>query len=159
MLRRISTFFVVLFGITFSSPAAAYEVPQWLSNIAETVERKIDAFSEGRENHHNEMTCLALTVYHESRGEPLVGQKMVADVVMNRKRDSRFPSTVCGVVFQRSQFSYLSKRNLSPRDQAAWDRAVEIARDYIRRDTSEWGYLYFNSLGRGKTRVGNHWFR
>ena len=50
--------------------------------------------------------CLAEAVYRESRGEPLQGQVAVARVVMNRTRLAQYPSTPCGVVFQKNQFSW-----------------------------------------------------
>ncbi len=55
--------------------------------------------------------CLAEAIYFESRGEPLAGQIAVAEVVLNRVDDRRYPRTVCGVTRQGSsgrgcQFSY-----------------------------------------------------
>ena len=55
--------------------------------------------------------CLAEAVYFESRGEPLAGQIAVAEVVLNRVDDRRYPNTICGVTRQGSggrgcQFSY-----------------------------------------------------
>jgi spore germination cell wall hydrolase CwlJ-like protein len=50
--------------------------------------------------------CLAEAIYFESRGEPLAGQIAVAEVVLNRVDDRRFPQTVCGVTRQGCQFSY-----------------------------------------------------
>jgi hypothetical protein len=44
--------------------------------------------------------CLALNVYFEARNEPVEGKVAVAQVVMNRKADPRFPDTICGVVYQ-----------------------------------------------------------
>lgn len=52
------------------------------------------------------LMCLAVAVYFEARGEPLDGQYAVADVVMNRVEDSRYPDTVCGVVFEPKAFSF-----------------------------------------------------
>jgi len=49
-----------------------------------------------------EMQCLAGTVYFESKGESLQGQLAVARVVLARVASSRFPNSICGVVFQRS---------------------------------------------------------
>lgn len=54
----------------------------------------------------NELKCLAEAVYHESRGESYYGRLAVAQVVMNRVRDPRWPNTICGVVFQYRQFSW-----------------------------------------------------
>ncbi len=47
------------------------------------------------------LDCLAHNLYHEARGEPLLGQIAVAKVVMNRITDRHFPSSVCAVVTQR----------------------------------------------------------
>ena len=49
-----------------------------------------------------QMRCLAGAVYFESRGEPLAGQLAVAQVVINRAEDRRFPASYCGVVYQRA---------------------------------------------------------
>ena len=56
--------------------------------------------------------CLSQAIYFESRGEPLSGQVAVAEVVLNRVDDRRYPSNVCGVTNQGAgsgracQFSY-----------------------------------------------------
>ena len=44
--------------------------------------------------------CLALNIYHESRGEPLAGQLAVAAVTINRVRSPKHPDTICKVVKQ-----------------------------------------------------------
>ena len=78
----------------------------------------------------DEMRCLAGAVYFESRGEPLAGQLAVAQVVINRSESDRFPSSYCGVVFQRAQFSFV-RGGAMPRintGSAAWARATKIAR-------------------------------
>lgn len=49
---------------------------------------------------HPDMYCLALNVYYEARGSNLADQAAVADVVMNRVRDTRYPNTICDVVYQ-----------------------------------------------------------
>ena len=57
--------------------------------------------------------CLALNIYHEARGEPIEGQRAVASVTLNRTLDPRWPSTVCGVVYDPQQFSWTSHPRLS----------------------------------------------
>lgn len=56
-----------------------------------------------------ELTCLALNVYYEARGEPLAGKYAVAEVTMNRVVSRRYPSTVCGVVYEK-RWDRLRKR-------------------------------------------------
>ena len=76
-----------------------------------------------------EMECLAGTVYFESKGESLAGQLAVAEVVINRKNSPRFPNSICGVVYQKSQFSFVrgGKMPAINKDSKAWRNAVAIA--------------------------------
>ena len=78
----------------------------------------------------DEMRCLAGAVYFESRGEPLSGQLAVAQVIINRSESSRFPESYCGVVYQRSQFSFVRGGSMPAvkTGSAAWKRATAIAR-------------------------------
>jgi spore germination cell wall hydrolase CwlJ-like protein len=48
--------------------------------------------------------CLALTIYHESRGEPKAGQTAVGMVALNRAGGD--DSKVCDVVFAKNQWSW-----------------------------------------------------
>ncbi len=41
------------------------------------------------------LVCLALNTYHEARDQPFIGQVAVAQVVMNRVRDDRYPDNPC----------------------------------------------------------------
>lgn len=50
----------------------------------------------------HDLTCLALNVYFEARGEPRAGQYAVAEVTMNRVASPYYPKTICGVVFQKN---------------------------------------------------------
>lgn len=76
-----------------------------------------------------EMRCLAGAVYFEARGEALDGQLAVAQVIVNRTEDGRFPRSYCGVVAQRGQFSFMrgSRMPAIREGSAAWDRAVAVA--------------------------------
>ena len=48
----------------------------------------------------NDRYLLAKVIYAEARGESYTGQVAIAAVVLNRVRDSRFPNTVAGVIYQ-----------------------------------------------------------
>ena len=76
-----------------------------------------------------EMECLAGAVYFESKGEPLEGQLAVAEVIINRAKSGRFPSSYCGVVKQRGQFSFVRGGKFPPiaRGSAHWRKAVGVA--------------------------------
>ncbi len=96
-----------------------------------------------------ELRCLAGAVYFESRSESLAGQLAVAHVVINRAESGRFPRTMCGVVYQKSQFSFVRGGQMPPINTAhrQWRNAVAIAQ--IARDGS-WqnaapGALFFHA--------------
>jgi hypothetical protein len=116
-----------------------------------------------------EERCLASAVYFEARGETLAGQLAVARVVLARANSGRFPTTLCGVVFQKGQFSFVRGASLPSiqTDSMHWRNAVAISN--IALDNS-WkspveGALFFHarhvSPGWRLTRIGsvdNHIF-
>lgn len=83
----------------------------------------------GTSTSSREAECLAGTIYFESKGEPLDGQLAVAQTVLNRSKSGRFPGSVCGVVFQKSQFSFVRGGGFPPiaRSSQQWKTAVAIA--------------------------------
>lgn len=129
--------------------------------------------------HKQELTCLALNVYYEARGEPLAGQYAVAEVTMNRVASGRFPNTVCGAVYQK-EWDYLRKRDVAafswtefdsvPQPEGAqWRRAWRVAESvYSGRYTSRLkGALYYHAMymrprwsaeKRRVAAIGNHIF-
>ncbi len=74
--------------------------------------------------------CLATAVYFESMGEPLQGQLAVANVVINRAKSGRYPTSWCGVVKQKAQFSFVRAGRFPRIDYRcdAWAKAQAIAR-------------------------------
>jgi spore germination cell wall hydrolase CwlJ-like protein len=122
-----------------SSPVfVAQEVVQPLAEPSEEVSsetratslRELVSETETDFTLSEQMRCLAGAIYFEARGEPLSGQLAVAQVVINRADSSRFPSSYCGVVYQRAQFSFV-RGGAMPRINTgsnAWKRAKAIAR-------------------------------
>lgn len=53
----------------------------------------------------DDVLILARTIFGEARGEPEDGQEAVAEVVLNRSKSGRYPSSVTEVCLQPSQFS------------------------------------------------------
>ena len=81
--------------------------------------------------------CLAAAVLYEA-GDDAVGQRAVAQVIINRARHPAYPKSICGVVFQGSerrtgcQFTFtcdgaLARRYTSP----VWERARGVAVDAL----------------------------
>ena len=106
-----------------------------------------------------EMWCMAQNIYYEARGSNRADRISVADVVLNRVNDSRYPSTVCSVVQQGKQdangnmvrhmcqFSwYCDGKSDWPADMDAWVDAQQIAFNIM-----TWGQ------GRGLTEGSTHY--
>ncbi len=89
------------------------------------------------------LLCLALNVYHEAKNQSLIGQIAVAQVVLNRVHDDRYPNTICEVVKQgetyswkpdypvkfRCQFTWWcdGKKDEPDKDSLAWETALTVA--------------------------------
>jgi hypothetical protein len=124
---------------------------------------------QSAETPDEESDCLARAVYWESNGEPLAGQLAVANVIINRAQSGRFASTLCGVVRQRGQFSFVRGGHIpaAPQGSRDWRTAVAIAR-IARQDLADGAApraLFFHARsvhpGWRLTRVasvGNHIF-
>ena len=78
-----------------------------------------------------ELECLAAGVYFEAKSESLAGQLAVGQVIANRADSrGRFPSSYCGVLMQRGQFSFIrgGRWPAVNKNGAQWKTAVAIAR-------------------------------
>jgi spore germination cell wall hydrolase CwlJ-like protein len=78
-----------------------------------------------------ELECLAAGVYFESKSEPLAGQLAVGQVIANRANSrGRFPSSYCGVLTQRGQFSFVrgGRWPAVNKNSLQWKNAVAVAR-------------------------------
>ena len=103
----------------------------------------------GPEPGSRELECLATGIYFESKGEPLKGQLAVGQVIANRAESGRFPSTYCGVLFQRGQFSFIHGRSLPhvSHSNRQWQTAVAIAKivDQDLKDSVVGDALFFHA--------------
>lgn len=113
--------------------------------------------------------CLAGAIYFEAKGESLEGQLAVAKVIINRASSGRFAPSLCGVVFQSGQFSFVrgGRMPVIAKSSRHWSNAVavaQIARDGVWESAAPKA-LFFHarhvSPGWRLTRVaaiGNHIF-
>jgi spore germination cell wall hydrolase CwlJ-like protein len=113
----------------------------------------------------SELECLAKVILHEAGNQSRTGQIAVAEVVMNRLRNPRFPKTICGVVLQRGQF--FNVHAYKPYRDSRWPRAVEIARQVREGDVPRvtngafFFRAHYGAAFPGRTRVatiGGHAF-
>jgi N-acetylmuramoyl-L-alanine amidase len=98
----------------------------------------------------HELECLATGIYFESKSEPLAGQLAVGQVIANRAQSGgRFPSTYCGVLFQRGQFSFVHGHSLphASHDSRQWQTAVAVAKivDQGLKESAVGNALFFHA--------------
>ena len=149
---------------TVSPPQDQAEAPRPTGDLASMV-----ATLRSSDPGSSELKCLAGAIYFEAKSESLTGQLAVGHVVANRAASGRFPSSYCGVVYQRSQFSFVRGRSMPPiaRGGTQWKNAVAVAQIVDRKlqPTPVAKSLFFHarrvSPGWRLTRVatlGNHVF-
>ena len=90
------------------------------------------------------VNLLARLIYGESRGEPYTGQVAVGAVVLNRVKNSSFPNTISGVIYQSGAFDAVSdgQINMSP-DSTSKKAAQDALNGW---DPSYGAIYYFNPL-------------
>ena len=88
----------------------------------------------------NDLNLLSRVVYGEARGEPYTGQVAVAAVVLNRVKNSSFPNTISGVVYQKGAFDAVSdgQINMTPNETAK-----KAARDALNGWDPSYGAIYY----------------
>lgn len=91
-------------------------------------------------NDSRDLNLLARIIHGEARGEPYVGQVAIGAVVLNRVRDSRFPNTIAGVIYQPGAFDavYDGQINLEPDNNA-----YNAARDALNGWDPTYGCIYY----------------
>lgn len=101
------------------------------------------------------LECLAIAIYHESKGEPLEGQLAVAQVILNRVENGRFGADVCGVITAPRQFSFVRGGRIPPPNHSAsFETARAIA---IIATASGWTDVVGDATHFHATRVNPGW--
>jgi N-acetylmuramoyl-L-alanine amidase len=89
---------------------------------------------------NSDVNLLAHIIHGEARGEPYTGRVAVGAVVLNRTRDSRFPKTISGVIYQPGAFDavYDGQINLEPDAES-----YKAARDALNGWDPTYGCIYY----------------
>lgn len=61
--------------------------------------------SLAKTSNSSDIQLMARAINGEARGEPYEGQVAVGAVILNRVKDSRFPNTISGVIYQSGAFT------------------------------------------------------
>ena len=115
----------------------------------------------------SDLQLMARAINGEARGEPYEGQVAVGAVILNRVKDSRFPNTIAGVIYQPGAFTAVADGQINvPIDESS--TVVKAARDalngwdptegavyYFNPDTATNGWIWSRPL---TVQIGNHRF-
>ena len=96
--------------------------------------------SFGSSSNSSDLNLLARLIYGEARGEPYAGQVAVGAVVLNRVKNSSFPNTISGVIYQSGAFDVVKdgQINLSPDSTAK-----KAAQDALNGWDPTYGAIYY----------------
>lgn len=83
---------------------------------------------------------LARLIHGEARGEPYEGKVAVGAVVLNRTRDSRFPNTMAGVIYQPGAFDAVDDGQINITPDAS---SINAARDALNGWDPSYGCVYY----------------
>jgi spore germination cell wall hydrolase CwlJ-like protein len=126
-----------------------------------------------------ERNCLKNALYYEARSEGAFGILAVASVIENRKNHASYPSSYCGVINQRKQFSYTLQGKpdveriewrLKSADKAMYGYVSDVANSMVEgqfKPVLEHSVLWYAKISVRNywtktkavaTRIGNHIF-
>ncbi len=69
---------------------------------------KTNNVSLAKTTNTSDVQLMARAINGEARGEPYEGQVAVGAVILNRVKDSRFPNSIAGVIYQPGAFTAVS---------------------------------------------------
>jgi spore germination cell wall hydrolase CwlJ-like protein len=114
-MKKIISVIISIIALTVMAPGHAIEVetqPSVVEQVATQAHDKLDSlvqtlttpFIKFSNASKQDFDCLAKNIFYEAANEPEEGKVAVGMVTLNRASDSRFPSSICGVVNQKTVF-------------------------------------------------------
>lgn len=116
----------------------------------------------GKIKNTKDVRLLSAITYLEAGNQSYEGKLAVANVVLNRVKDSRFPNTIEGVVYQNWQFTPAMNGSLNwllNSGQTIQSDCVKAAKEALSGRNNVRGYLYFTTGVWGPLQIGDHYFR
>lgn len=93
-MKKVFKIFLVIFFIILST------ICIFIVDNGET-----NTVSLAKSSNRSDVQLMARAINGEARGEPYEGQVAVGAVILNRVKDSRFPNTISGVIYQPGAFT------------------------------------------------------
>jgi spore germination cell wall hydrolase CwlJ-like protein len=123
---------------------------------------------------NKQLLCMARNIYYEAGREPYEGKLAVAQVVNNRVNSSKFPKTICEVVYQKInntyQFSWVGENVSTQMNKYVWEESLMVAKKSMTNSNihellSKTKAMYFHAVSvspdwnlKRVTKIGNHIF-
>ena len=150
LMRSISICIIIALSVTLTATLEAKEVSS-TSHVQNLSKQQLE--------------CLSLNAYHEARSEGEKGMLATIFVVLNRTKDSRFPSTPCKVIAQPNQFEWYGKGK-TIKEPEMYDKAKQLVHEVLggKHKDVTCGAIYFNTHHKSPknskftVRIGNHSF-
>lgn len=129
--------------------AVAFSIPMWDMSVFTAQSKKISVTKQPLQDHptknrvshiggfDQQEYCLARNIYFEARGQSRKGQIAVGLVTLNRVERPEFQDTVCKVVHEPWQFSWLwIDTDRQVREPKAYQRARNIASALLSKESA-----------------------
>ncbi len=136
-------------GASEAAPATPETRTPDLQQPAASLAALVDRYAASDAPLDSETRCLATAIFYEARGESLRGKLAVGDVIVSRAGSGRFPASLCGVVTQRGQFSFVRGGAMPQVNEGhrMWRDSLAVARIAIDRawESPAQGALFFHA--------------
>ncbi len=90
----------------------------------------------------SDLQLMARAINGEARGEPYEGQVAVGAVILNRVKDSKFPNTIAGVIYQSGAFTAVADGQINV-PIAEGSTVLKAARDAMNGWDPTGGAIYY----------------
>lgn len=123
----------------------AYSFPHYMAK---------EVTQEVRVTMTKEMDCLAKNIYYEAGSESFEGKMAVAQVTINRVNSGKYPSSICGVVYQKDkikgrticQFSWTCNKLTTPKNSYMWQESQYVAQKALTEPIAHVRILQVNAM-------------
>ena len=134
-----------------------------MKTVAAGITKKVSASS-------HDLMYLACIIFAEAGGESYSGKLAVANVVLNRKKNRRYPNSIYGVISQRGQFGPYRNGSLNrainkykkgyfTKGNNGYTQSLMAAKSALNGKNNIGNRLSFNTSGPTRAlRIGNHKF-
>jgi len=102
------------------------DTPRWTTNVKQ---------DNACEQQTSEMQCMQCALYWEARSEPSDDQFLVGLTILNRVRSKQYPNTICGVVWEKHQFTFTEDgKSDTMKDTKAIKQTNKMATEILHHD-------------------------